>query len=549
MVTTVAHNALQDNPFWILGASTRDDRRRLIELADEHSLDRDPQTCQKARADLSNPRTRLSAEMAWLPGVSPSRAVQLATQVLNSPLSISQESRLPPLTHTNLMAAAFEGLDEKVSSQTMAELIEQMAQITRQCTIEVILRDLNEDRTIAGFPLVKTDHVETELAERARYYRTAIKESLNRLPTVTLVDALTLVVSRATNGGSSQAPALIDELVDTYEVEGQQFLQKEAHNVHAVIQAIRREAEKKGRALSALIDALERVVRNWDYVAQPIQLSAQARGLEHPLSHELAYAIRSVAIDLCNAHGLLPESQRLTNLVRAVFAELPEFKERVDQDTVALEAIVQVQQQTKAELDEWTRAITYNVEIGALFKHTLNISPAGFTWKQQTWPLNAVTRVRWGGVRQSVNGIPTGTHYTIAFGDAISEAVIELRREQVFTKIVDKLWRAVGARLSLELLQTLRAGKDVPIGDAVLRDDQVLLTKHKLFGNDSVWCSWHTTQIWSADGEFYIGSTTDKKVYVGLSYIYVANVHPLEQVLRMAFKTPGGFNLLSDTIS
>lgn len=545
----MAHNALQDNPFWILGASTRDDRRRLIELADEHALDRDPQTCQKARADLSNPRTRLSAEMAWFPGVSPSRAVQLATQVLNSPLSISQESRLPPLTHTNLMAAAFEGLDETVSSQTMADLIEQMAQITQRCTIEVILRDLNEDRTIAGFPLVKTDHIETELAERARYYRTAIKECLNRLPTVTLVDTLTLVVSRATNGGSSQAPTLIDELVDTYEVEGQQFLQKEAHNVHAVIQAIRHEAERKGQALSALIDALERVVRNWDYVAQPIQLSAQARGLEHPLSHELAYAIRDVAVDLCNKHDLLTESQRLTNLVREVFAELPEFKERVDQDTAALEAIIQVQQQNKAEQDEWARAITYNVEIGALFKHTLNISPSGLTWKHQTWPLNAVTRVRWGGVRQSVNGIPSGTHYTIAFGDALSEAVIELRREQVFTTIVDKLWRAVGARLSLELLRTLRAGNDVPIGDAVLRDDQVLLTKHKLFGNDSVWCSWRATQIWTADGEFYIGSTTDKKVYVGLSYIHVANVHPLEQVLRMAFKTPGGFTLLSDTLS
>jgi hypothetical protein len=60
-----------------LGVTTRDNRRRIVELAEEKSLELDHDVCQKARSDLTNPRTRLSVEIAWLPGVSPRKAIQL----------------------------------------------------------------------------------------------------------------------------------------------------------------------------------------------------------------------------------------------------------------------------------------------------------------------------------------------------------------------------------------------------------------------------------------------------------------------------------------
>lgn len=65
-----AATALNKSPFAVLGVTTRDDRRRIVELAEEKSLELDHELCQKARSDLTNPRTRLSAEIAWLPGVS-----------------------------------------------------------------------------------------------------------------------------------------------------------------------------------------------------------------------------------------------------------------------------------------------------------------------------------------------------------------------------------------------------------------------------------------------------------------------------------------------
>src|SRR3546814_5902743 len=73
--------------------------------------------------------------------------------------------------------------------------------------------------------------------------------------------------------------------------------------------------------------------------------------------------------------------------------------------------------------DEWAHEITYRAEIGVMFKDTLSISPDGISWKGQSFSLDSITRVRWGGVRHSVNGVPTGTTYTIAFGDKRSEEI------------------------------------------------------------------------------------------------------------------------------
>jgi hypothetical protein len=328
--------------------------------------------------------------------------------------------------------------------------------------------------------------------------------------------------------------------VDSYEVETQGTLQKEAENVHKLIAAARDRAGAGEAAVKPYVDKIDVVARNWDKIAQPIQLSAKARGIDHNASRDLAYEIRSLAIDLFNKHDMLAQSQRLTGLLQELFAELPEVSERVEQDADQLADIFNERKQAVARRDEWAREITYRAEIGVLFKDTLSISPAGISWKGRSFPLVSVTRVRWGGVRRSVNGVPTGTTYTVAFGDSRSEAVVELRKEDIFSTFVDKLWRAVGVRLLSEMIETLRLGNEYYVGNAAIRDAGVTLVRHKLFSSDEeVRLSWSQVHIWSADGNFYIGAKDDKKVYVDLSYIQTANTHILEQAVRMAFKKPG----------
>ncbi|SFQ35886.1 hypothetical protein SAMN05216190_1842 [Pseudomonas borbori] len=258
------------------------------------------------------------------------------------PMSIRKESGLPTLAHLNLIAAAFEAVDGNDWADDVAEFIKEMAYLVDDLSAEQVLRDVNEDRSVSGFPEVKgVDQVEAEMSERKRYYRNAIKDALNRLPTASLVEAMTLAVDGITCGGEDHAPELIDELVDSYAVETQGFLQKEAENAQKLIKAARDSAKSGENVVKPLVDKLEAVARNWDKVAQPIQLSAKARGIEHAPSHEIAYSIRSLAIDLFNEHDMLTQSQRLTGLIQELFAELPEIAEQIELDSDALADISQ----------------------------------------------------------------------------------------------------------------------------------------------------------------------------------------------------------------
>lgn len=541
--------ALHQSAFAVLGVTTRDNRKRIVELAEEKSLELDHDVCQKARSDLTNPRTRLSAEIAWLPGVSPRKATQLIENLLNDPMAIRGESGLPTLAHLNLLAAAFEAVDGKHEADDLAEFIMEAAYLAEELTPEEVLRDINEDRAVSGFPEVRAlDQIEAELTERKRYYRGAIKDALDRLPPMTLIQVMTETVDGVTSGGEDHAPGLIDDLVDSYEVETHGILQKEAENVHKLIKAARDHAGSGESAVKPYVDKLDAVARNWDKIAQPIQLSSKARGIDHEASRDLAYEIRGLAIDLFNKHDMLAHSKRLTGLIQELFSEVPEIADRVEEDADALADIFQQRKQAASRKDEWAREITYRAEIGVMFKDALSISPDGVSWKGQNFPLESITRVRWGGVSHSVNGIPTGTTYTIAFGNRNSEAVVELRKQDVYTTFIDKLWRAVCVRLLTEMLEALKDGRDLHFGDALLHDDGITLVRRKFLGsNEKVRCSWGQVHVWSADGSFCIGAKDDKKVNAGISYIHGANTHILEQAIRMGFKKPG-MRRLSDLL-
>ncbi|MGV0958241.1 MAG: hypothetical protein ACOYB1_00235 [Limnohabitans sp.] len=541
---------LHSTPFALLGVTSRDDRRKIVDQAEHKSLELNPDDCQKARSDLTNPRNRLTAEIAWLPGVSPRRASQLLDGLLADAMAIRGETGLPTLAHCNLLAAAFEAIPSSHPPEDVAEFIQELAVLVGDLDVDEVIRDINEDRTISGFPEVKgSDQVEAELAERKRYFRTAIKDALNRLPPESLLAAITAAVDGATCGGEDHAPELLDELVDGYAVEVQSVLEKEAETAKRLIESVRQAASGGESATAPLVDKLERVARNWDRFAQPIQLSAKARGIDHDASNTLAYAIRSLAIDLFNEHDQINQSRRLTKLLGEIFSELPEFAERVDQDSSTLSDIhskrTRAEAQSKEREAEWTRAITFSADVGVVFKDTLSISQNGIEWKGQRYQLESVTAVRWGALRHSVNGIPTGTDYEIAFATRSGATSISLRKESTYSGFIEALWRAVCVRLMIEMSEALEAGKVLSFGDMTVEDRYVTLVKHKFLGaNEKVRLSWSDVHVWSANGEFVIGSKADKKIYGSGSYKDHWNIHLLDHVVRSGFKK--GVDKLSD---
>ena len=371
-----AATALNKSPFAVLGVTTRDDRRRIVELAEEKSLELDHELCQQARSDLTNPRTRLGAEIAWLPGVSPRKATQLVENLLYDPMTIREESGLPTLAHLNLLAAAFEAVDGKHDADDLAGFIMDAAYLAEELYPEEVLRDINEDRSVSGFPEVRAlDQIEAELTERKRYYRNAIKDALDRLPPMTLIQVMTETVNGVTSGGEDHAPGLIDDLVDSYEVETQGILQKEAENVHKLIKAARDHADSGEAAVKSYVEKLDAVARNWDRIAQPIQLSSKARGIDHDASRVLAYEIRSLAIDLFNEHDMLTQSQRLTGLLQELFSEIPEISERVEQDGDALDDIAADRNKLYDKFKDF------------------NLSGNSFSWNNRMYDINTINHI------------------------------------------------------------------------------------------------------------------------------------------------------------
>ncbi|MCZ2154423.1 MAG: hypothetical protein LC114_11080 [Bryobacterales bacterium] len=540
--------SLHANPFWILGVTTRDDRRKIVEMAEERSLHIDHDLCQKARSDLTNPRARLSAEMAWMPGVAPSAAEKLVKILSDNPVFTRSVDRLPELARANLMAAAFELVDENEPAESIAEFIRDFAWVVETIDADDVLRDVNEDRAVSGFPEVREiETIEEELAARRKVYKSVLKNLLDTMDPNKLVETMTDAVSVATDDGEDQGPALIDELVDAYEVETQAFLQKESENISKLVESARVAAPQGERAVAPILDKLEKVARNWDRVAQPIQLSAKSRGIQHPHSREVAYDLRSLGIDLNNKHDMLGQAHRMTGLLQELFAELPEVAERLGEDAEDIAGLRRQAQEKEKNNAKWARDVTFSAEVGLVFKDELSISPKGIQWKGATYPLESITAVRWGAVRNSVNGIPTGTDYTIAFANNRSSQTIELKKESTYSGFLEALWRAVCVRLIFDMISALEAGGVLEFGDIKVTDDSVTLTKHKLLGaNEKVRLGWHDVHVWSANGSFVIGKQDDKKTYGSAAYIGDWNTHIFEHVVRGGFKK--GVRKLSDYI-
>lgn len=536
---------LKSNPFCTLQLTTRDGSHKIVEAAEERSLFVDHDLCEKARSDLINPRTRLAAEMAWMPGVAPRMADKIIQSLDVDPISARSESRLPELAKANLMAAALELVKDDEPAESIAEFIRDFCWTVEIIDAEVVLRDINEDRAISGFPTIRSaDTIEEELGERRKFYKSILKDLLDRMEPQKLVETMTDAIDVATNCGADQGPVLLDDLVDSYEIETQGFLQREYENISTLVKSAKEAAPRGESAVSKILDMLERVARNWDRIAQPIQVSAKSRGIVHRQSRDVAFELRGLGIDLNNEHDMLHQAHRITELLRDIFAELPDVAERLGEDAEAI-ADLRKQAADRENRDaEWARSITFRTEVGLVFKDELGISPDGIYWKGTRHPLESITRVRWGAVSTSVNGIPTGTDYTIAFGDNRSEQVVNIRKEASYSGFLDALWRGVCIRMMFDFLHALSDGKSFSFGDITVEDGAVTLTRHKFLGTESVRLTWGDVQVWRSNGSFVIGQKNDKKVYGSASYIENANTHILEHVVRGVFKK--GVRKLSD---
>ncbi|WP_296702469.1 hypothetical protein [Thiocapsa sp. UBA6158] len=535
---------IEQNPFFVLGATTRDDRHRIESLAEERNLLSDEDSWMHARAQLVHPIKRLTAELGWFPGLAPGRVHDALDRLRTDPIGVRDLPGLPALARANLLAEGLVAGAERLGTDEIADWILELARAHESIEPREVMTWINEDRGVAGFPPVADSQVlEKQLQERRQAFRAALKDALNLRSTVDLVTVITRAVAAGTRNGEAHGPILMHDLVDSYQIEAQAFFEQETGNVEKLVETIRAAAgqAEDSAALTSLVSELERVVRNWDFVAQPIQLAARSQGLDHAESHALAGNVRDLAIELFNRHDHLDIARRLTGLLQDVFAEVDEVLEQLTKDAVVLDRIAEERttllHQNKARDARWRREITYEAESGGLFKHKIKISPDGVEWKSQRMPLEQISRVRWVGTRHSVNGVSTGSTYVIVVGSTTGEIRVELKEGRIYSEFVERLWKAVGSRLLMEMLEGFKHGEKYRFATASFDDFGVELKRPHLFSeNVKVRCRWSEVVIGGANGGFYVAKKDEKKVSAHFSYQDDDNAHVLEAVLRTVLK-------------
>ena len=330
---------LLKNPFHILGATTRDNRQRVMELEEEQGLLSDADECRAARDTLINPRKRISAEVAWLPGVDPGTSTEVLRHLDTPNQNLLNITRVPHIARANLLITGVSRLPNLPSSR-IVEWILAIAHTSEAINSETVRAILNEDRRVSGFPeITDISAIDDEIRKQKNCYRRVLTSVLGSLSVPEQASVLTIAIETSTGNGSSQSPVLIEDLIRSYESGVQDSLEQHQRIIEAQDEQLRAMADARNpdTTLSPIVDQLLESLREWDTLAQPIQLSRRSTGQRHDASFEMARRFRHLAADLFIEYRRPDFSRRILNTLRDVFSEVPEIVEQIVEDSNVLE--------------------------------------------------------------------------------------------------------------------------------------------------------------------------------------------------------------------
>lgn len=346
------------NPFNVLSASPFDSRATIKASFDALSLKVDQNCLQEAQSALTNPRKRLAAELSWLPGVDPRLYPELLKKTQLSSRELLDETDLPPLARANLLTSALQGMVRR-EAPNVALWVLQIARAFERIDAKALLETVNEGRRAARFALVSDQAlIEDELREKRGYFRQAVYAELKKLSTFPEISfALARAAEASSDSGRIQGLVLLDDLVDSYEVDAQKFLDKEEKAVKTLVERLRASARRlidpgpqpNDSGLQPIVNELISALKQWDFYAQPIQVSARSRGLGHPASVALGKFVRSIAVDLNHTYAKYDLSMQLTQALQTVFAEVEEVAELTAEDAKALSEIERKRKRQNAQ--------------------------------------------------------------------------------------------------------------------------------------------------------------------------------------------------------
>lgn len=535
---------LSENPFYILGVSLHNTREELSHRAEEFSLEENHEKYISALALLTHPKRRISAEISWVPGVPPARVTAVLLTLYKKYGSMAALKDLPPLARANLLTAELSERDH-FSFEETEKALRELANVTSLINSENVMKEINADREISGFPqLSELAKVSEELNNQTKYIEKMASLTLASFPVAKQSEILSRLLEDLTETGSFAHNKLLAQLVASYELDVTVDLATQAEEIENLCSQLLEKAkagvdEKK---ISILVNEICQRVFEWDELAQPVQVANQSRGLKHEASITLARKVRNTATELWNQFQLIDACWELTRCLLEAFKEIRQVAGLLREDE---DFFIQVEQK-RAEFEknrtEANKAAEYKRLKALSFSSTgqagvLKISPDGVQYGSTLVPLDFISRIRL--INRPVLGF--------ALSDGKTVHYVHIPNRKTFNAFYKRLIPAVANRILNSLLESLQQGESFVFGQTVVMDSGVKLSRLRWFkGPEEVFFTWNQIKRVQIDGAFVFQAKTDGRFSARLGYTEIDNVLLLDMLLSDAESK--GVQKLSDLL-
>lgn len=297
-----------ENPFFVLGVTPESSRSEILAKAEEAALLDDPDRVSQCRATLTNPAKRLDAELRFLPGVRTDEIEAICSALKKDLASV-----------VNWPA---EDLSTSAKAPSLIPLIWDAAKSFDQQTIEQIEAQINQSQTAARFPSVKdTARMSDILQDIRREYLKNITTAFDSLRTAEVIDVLSkelsLAESERAKSSGSVIPALLEDLMNSYEIAAQVFINKEKETADRLISEIPQGCKEMEMTSGSvmLLQQLQELVQKWVTVIGILDRFHLLKGESYEPTRSLFVHIRQLAVKLSNEYQCFQASKGITEKI------------------------------------------------------------------------------------------------------------------------------------------------------------------------------------------------------------------------------------------
>lgn len=314
--------SLKQNPFFVLGASTKDDMHRLAQLTDEAELFGDD-GAEAAFAALTHTMHRLDAEVRWLPG-APDAAVKTiaAYACRKEPSAYPDLSDMPALAQLNACRALLETwkIDDRESALALCRSLSVL-----WCGINAqeVMDLLNADRSAASLPLI----VEVrDVYERLDGLCTEIVSDLHSRIEEAGVNLCEVMEDVARCYGKSRG-RLLEAMIHDYALTAD----GEKKQLEERMDILCQQALKAENMLvcSEIKKDLLQAMEQWQRVTCPLRLLTQAKGKRDVQVRLIYDKLYGAASHMNNQYRLHRDSAQILRRCDDMFFDLPEVKDHL----------------------------------------------------------------------------------------------------------------------------------------------------------------------------------------------------------------------------